>query len=338
MIDTKQLQTIVESAEMDQRPKVTCIGEILVDFVSMEKGVSLSDASGFRKFPGGAPANVAVGLVRLGVPTAFVGRVGDDSFGHYLCNELKRIGVTSGGIVFDKQHKTRLAFVSVTPSGERFFEFWESHPADIQLRFSDVNLQTLRESKIIHVSSFLLLNEPARSSLIQIISEFQDGQCLISFDPNIRLDLWRSHAKAKQLMLKVVRFTHILRLSHREATFLTDTDDIKDSAAELLSYGPHIVVVTQGQHGCYFKTRTVDGFVEGFPVDVVDTTGCGDGFLAGLLDGLLRSDLKIDALSSDVLHQICRYANAVGALVATRPGAITALPEKREVEEFLTKI
>jgi len=320
---------------MNNKPEVTCIGEILVDFVSSQKGVSLVDATSFMKLPGGAPANLAVGLVRLGVPTAFIGRVGDDSFGQYLCNELRKIGVVSGGIVFDKQHKTRLAFVSLTPSGERFFEFWETQPADIQLRFSDVNLPTLRESKIIHVSSFLLLKEPARSSLVQIISELQDGTSLISFDPNIRLNLWRTESKAKQLMMKVVKFTDILRLNHQEAAFLTGVDDIEEAAKQLLDTGPRIVVITQGANGCYFRTQTVDGYAGGFKVDVVDTTGCGDGFLAGLLQGLLQSDLKIEELSKEHLHDICRYANAVGAIVATRPGAITALPEKNSVKEFL---
>ncbi len=322
---------------MLSKPDVTCIGEIIVDFVSTKKGVSLSDAPAFMKLPGGAPANLAVGLVRLGVPTAFIGRVGDDSFGQYLCGELRKIGVMSGGIVFDKQHKTRLAFVSLTPSGERFFEFWESQPADIQLRFSDVDLSTLRESKIIHISSFLLLKEPARSSLIQIISEFQGKECLISFDPNIRLDLWKTETKAKMLMMKVIKFTHILRLNHQEASFLTGLSGIEEAAKQLLHAGPEIVVITRGERGCYFRTKNVDGYADGFSVDAVDTTGCGDGFLAGLLQGLLGHDLKIDELSKEELHDICRYANAVGALVATRPGAITALPDKETVKQFLEK-
>ncbi len=321
---------------METNPDVTCIGEILVDFVSTKKGVALSDSPAFMKFPGGAPANLAVGLVRLGVPTAFIGRVGDDSFGKYLCNELRNIGVQSGGIVFDKLHKTRLAFVSLSPGGERFFEFWEMQPADSQLRFSDVHIPTLRESKIIHVSSFLLLTEPARSSLVQIISEFQDGDVLISFDPNIRLNLWKTEARAKQLMMKVIRFTHILRLNHQEASFLTGLDDIEEAAVRLLQAGPQIVVITRGEDGCYFRTKHVSGYAEGFSVDVVDTTGCGDGFLAGLLHGLLESDLKIEELSKDDLYEICRYANAVGALVATRSGAITALPDKKTVDEFIT--
>jgi fructokinase len=322
---------------MNEKPDVTCIGEIIVDFVSTEKGASLTDAPAFRKFPGGAPANLAVGLVRLGVPTAFIGRVGDDSFGRYLCNELRRVGITSAGIVFDKLHKTRLAFVSLTPSGERFFEFWESHPADIQLKFSDIDLQTLRESRIIHISSFLLLKEPARSALVQLISEFQEGQSFISFDPNIRLNLWDSESKAKQLMLKVVKFTHILRLNHQEATFLTGDENVERSAEKLLQYGPRIVIVTQGGDGCYYRTEKARGYVEGFRVDVVDTTGCGDGFHAGFLRGLLKHDMAIEELGDKDLQSICRYANAVGALVATKSGAITALPDSDRVDEFLEK-
>lgn len=320
---------------MNNVPDVTCIGELLVDFVPTQKGVSLSNSPAFMKYPGGAPANLAVGLVRLGVPTAFIGRIGDDSFGHYLYDELKKIGVIPGGIVFDKQHKTRLAFVSQTSDDELNFEFWESRPADIQLRFSDVDLATLHRSKVIHVSSFLLLHEPARSSLIRIISESQIEGCFISFDPNIRLTLWQSESKAKQLMMKVVKFTHILRLNEQEALFLTGLDNIEDAAYRLIKMGPRIVVITRGAHGCFFSTESVKGYVDGFSVDVVDTTGCGDGFLAGLLKGLLDSDLNIEDLTDDELHEICRYANAVGALVATKSGAITSLPERNTVEEFL---
>jgi fructokinase len=316
---------------------VTCIGEIIVDFVSEEPGASLSESRCFKKLAGGAPANVAVGLSRLGTRSAFVGKVGDDPFGIFLRKELQSAGVDIEGISLDKEHKTRLAFVSRTKEGERDFEFWEASPADRYLLRSHIDLEEIKKSDIVHISSFLLLNEPARSTVVSLISEIKTTGPLISFDPNLRLNLWRSHALAKQLTLKVIKFIGLLRLNRNEATFLTDEKDIEKAASKLLRMGPRIVVITLGENGCFFKSSESSGYEEGFKVDTVDTTGCGDGFLAGLLHSLLESPKKTDTLNKSELSPICRYANAVGALVATQKGAIAALPTAEQVTEFLNR-
>ncbi len=316
---------------------VTCIGELIVDFVSEEPGKSLIHARRFKKTAGGAPANVAVGLARLGVQTSFMGRVGDDPFGTFLCRELEQAGVNTSGISPAKEYKTRLAFVSLTETGERDFDFWELHPADIYLLRSHIDLRRLRKSRIVHISSFLLLNEPARSTLIGIISEIQSLGALISFDPNIRFSLWKSKTLAKQLLLKIIRFTSILRMNESEAQFLTGEDDIMRAAMKLEQMGPKLVVITRGERGCFVSSGGEGQEVDGFSVNAIDTTGCGDGFLAGLLFGILSEDKNPESLTRSELSAICRKANAVGALVATKQGAIPALPSLEELESFLNK-
>ncbi|MGA7160258.1 MAG: carbohydrate kinase [Bacteroidota bacterium] len=320
---------------MKSFPEITCIGESLIDFVSTQKGVTLSAAGGFLKLPGGAPANVAVGLAKLGTRSAFVGKVGADPFGKFLRSELERYGVDASGISFDREHKTRLAFVSLTKSGERDFEFWERNPADEQLLPSDVNIDKVAKSKIVAVSSFLLMHEPARTSLFRVAKKLRRKGCVIAFDPNLRLALWKSREEARKNILKAIRLSHVLRMNDEEAAFLSGSKDVETAAGAFISMGPLLVVVTLGGKGCYFKTSQHSGFVEGFRIKNADTTGCGDGFFAALLDCLVRSGKSIASLTLSDLASYCRTANAVGALTASKHGAIPALPDSGTLRKFL---
>lgn len=321
---------------MSSTPRITCIGEVLVDFISTTSGLDLVEAPGFMKFAGGAAANVAVGLAKLGEHSAFVGKVGKDSFGTFLCNELRRNGVDVSGLLFADKHKTRLAFVSLTKSGDRDFEFWEQHPADEQFYESDISIKRLASSNIIHIGSFLLIREPSRSTTLKIAKELHRRSCIISFDPNLRLSLWKSPAEARRILLRMFKLCTILRLNEDEVSFITDVRDLERAARKLLSLGPLLVVVTRGAKGCYVLTTRYSKFIKGFSVNAVDTTGCGDGFLAGLLSGLVRSNNSMGELSDEELTSICTFANAIGAMTATKSGVIAALPTFAEVKRFLS--
>jgi len=320
---------------MKTYPEVTCIGETLIDFVSTEKGVTLSEAAGFLKLAGGAPANVAVGLAKLGTRSAFVGKVGADPFGQFLRSELNRYGVDSSGVSFDREHKTRLAFVSLTRSGDRDFEFWERNPADEHLLPADVDIDKVARSKIVAVSSFLLNHEPARTSLFRIVKRLRRKGCLIAFDPNLRLALWKSREEARRNIVKAIRLSHVLRMNDEEAAFLSGTEEIETAAAAFISMGPELVVVTRGEKGCYFRTAQHSGYMKGFRVKNADTTGCGDGFYAALLHGLVCSGKSIAGLTLSDLASNCRTANAAGALTAAKHGAIPALPDAALLKKFV---
>jgi fructokinase len=320
---------------MKSYPEVTCIGESLIDFISTEKSVTLSEAGGFLKLAGGAPANVAVGLAKLGTRSAFVGKVGADPFGKFLRSELHRYGVDTTGMSFDNEHKTRLAFVSLTKSGDRDFEFWERKPADEQLLPGDVDIDRVAKSKIVAVSSFLLMHEPARTSIVRIMKRLRREGTMIAFDPNLRLALWKSPDEARKNIVKAIHLSNVLRMNDEEATFLSGIEDIEAATAAFISMGPALVVVTRGEKGCYFRTAQHSGFVEGFRVKNADTTGCGDGFYAALLHGLVRSGKGIAELTLSDLVWNCRIANAVGALTAAKYGAIPALPGAAILKKFL---
>ena len=315
--------------------EITCLGEAIVDFVSTKKGVSLSGAPGFLKLAGGASANVAVGLEKLGTHSAFVGKVGKDPFGKFLQAELTRNGVDASGVSFDDEHKTRLAFVSLTKSGDREFEFWERRPADEQLLPSDVNINKVGKSKIVALSSFLLLHEPARTSLFRIAKKLRRQECVIAFDPNVRLALWQSQGEARKILLKAICLSHVVRMNVEEAKFLSESENIEIAAGKFIAMGSQLVVITFGEEGCYFKTAQHSGFMKGFSVKAVDTTGCGDGFFAALLHGIAQCNKTVSKIPLGELASICRNANAAGALTATKSGAIPALPDKNRIKQFL---
>lgn len=320
---------------MHMEPLVTCIGEALVDFISTTTRVTLSEAPGFVKVCGGEAANVAVGIAKLGARAAFVGKVGDDSFGRFIVRELGTWNVDVKGVRADKRFKTRLAFVSLTKNSGRDFEFWEQRPAGEQLRYADVPMQMVAGSRIVNIGPLLLLKDPARSTALRVAREARKRGCDVAFDPNLRLSLWRSEGEARCIVLAMIRQCTILRLNDEEAKFLIGVSDVRSAAANLHHLGPGIVIVTLGGRGSYYQVRSGAGFVKGFKVRPVDTTGCGDGFFAGVLFQLAASGETIDSIASKTMKEICRYGNAVGALTALKMGAVAALPSAGQVKRFL---
>jgi len=306
---------------------VVCFGELLIDFVALEHGVTVGEASGFRKAPGGAPANVAVAVARLGHEAAFLGQVGDDPFGHYLADVLVAEGVNTAGLTFSQQARTALAFVSLTAEGERSFVFYRHPSADMLMRADDVNLAVIQGKKIFHFGSITLIGDPSRSATLMAAQRAHTDGLLISYDPNLRLSLWPDAESARQGMLTGLNYAHLVKVSDEELEFLTGGQDV----APLWREQTQIIVVTRGAKGSEVYTRSQRYSMPGFSVPTVDTTGAGDGFVAGLLVGILEH--WGDHIQR--LPEILRFANAVGALATTQYGAIPALPSRVVVDNFM---
>jgi fructokinase len=310
-----------------------CLGELLIDFVPTVTGTSLIDAPAFKKAPGGAPANVAVGLVRLGTPSAFMGKVGDDPFGHFLANTLAEAGVDVRPVRFSAEARTALAFVSLRADGEREFMFYRHPSADMLFEPAEVDVDVVRSAKLLHYGTISLISEPSRSATLHAIELAKEAGCIVSCDPNLRLALWPGPNAARDGLLGAIAQAQVVKLSDDELRFLTDSDDPAAARQHLWHDRLELMVVTLGAAGCVYFTPDLDGVVVGFGVEAVDATGAGDGFVAGLLHGLLAdwSGLKEEAR----VRSICRMANAVGALTTTERGAIPALPSRARVERFL---
>jgi fructokinase len=315
---------------------VVALGELLIDFVPTVSGVSLIEAPAFKKAPGGAPANVAAGLVKQGISCAFLGKVGEDAFGQFLKETLDDVGVNTQGLVFSQEARTALAFVSLRADGEREFMFYRHPSADMLYTPEEVAFELIEDAKLFHFGSISLISEPSASATFAALEAARKNGVTVSYDPNLRLALWPDPQSAKAGMLRVWDQADLIKVSEDELVFLTGLDDPDQAVEQLWHENLRLMLVTCGKLGCRYYTRQFIGEVAGFDVQAVDTTGAGDGFVAGVIKGLLSHP---QAWQDEMeLRAVCRWANAVGALTTTQRGAIPALPTETQVAAFLKTV
>lgn len=333
-----KIDSSVNSSSETSDSLIVCFGEMLIDFVPTISGLSLADAPAFKKAPGGAPANVAVGIARLGGSSAFIGKVGEDEFGYMLADILKQNNVNSKGMRFDPGARTALAFVTLRSDGEREFMFYRNPSADMLLQEEELDLDIIKKAKIFHYGSISLITEPCKSAHIAATKAAKDAGVLLSYDPNLRLPLWPSAKSARDGILSIWDSADIIKVSEEEISFLTEGGDPYDDSIVSKLYHPNLklLLVTEGPDGCRYYTKKFNGRVGGLKVDQVDTTGAGDAFVAGILSqvatdiSLLQDEAK--------LREALKFANACGALTVKERGAIPALPTRRAVLEALLNV
>ncbi|XP_068317489.1 probable fructokinase-1 [Pyrus communis] len=308
---------------------IVSFGEMLIDFVPTESGVSLAEAPGFLKAPGGAPANVAIAVARLGGKAAFVGKLGDDEFGHMLAGILKQYGVTGDGISFDQGARTALAFVTLRADGEREFMFYRNPSADMLLKPDELNIELIKSAKVFHYGSISLIVEPCRSAHLKAMEVAKEAGALLSYDPNLRELLWPSREEAKKQIMSIWDKADLIKVSDVELEFLTGNPNIDDAnAMTLWRDSLKLLLVTLGEKGCRYYTKNFRGVVESFEVKAVDTTGAGDSFVGALLAKIVDDHSILE--DEKRLREVLKFANACGAITTTKKGAIPALPTESE--------
>jgi fructokinase len=313
---------------------VVCLGELLVDMFPAELGRSLAEVSAFRPKPGGAPANVAVAAARLGARSAFLGKVGDEAFGHHLAGVLSQEGVDIRGVRYDPEVRTGMAFIAMPDANSYDILFYRNPGADMRLRAEELDRETLAGTRAFHFGSISLIQEPSRGATLEAVRIAREAGALISFDVNYRPDLW-SRQEARQRVLATVPYVDLLKVNEIEVEILTGSADPDPASRELLALGPDLCVVTLGPEGSFFRVAGGAEYVPPFRVDTVDATGCGDAFIAGLIWQLIRNGDWREQLTVGRMHEVLRYANGVGALTALAQGVIPALPTAEQVEAFL---
>ncbi|KAL1208066.1 putative fructokinase-7 [Cardamine amara subsp. amara] len=321
----------------DSETLVVCFGEMLIDFVPTVGGVSLAEAPAFKKAPGGAPANVAVGVSRLGGSSAFIGKVGDDEFGRMLADILRLNNVDNSGMRFDHKARTALAFVTLRADGEREFLFFRHPSADMLLLESELDKNLIQKAKIFHYGSISLIEEPCRSTQLAAMKIAKASGSLLSYDPNLRLPLWPSEEAARKEIMSIWNLADVIKISEDEITFLTGGDDPYDDDVVLQKlFHPNLklLVVSEGPNGCRYYTQEFKGRVDGVKVKAVDTTGAGDAFMSGILNSL-ASDLTL-LKDEKKLREALLFANACGAITVTERGAIPAMPTMNAVQDLLS--
>ena len=312
---------------------VTALGEVLIDFT--DAGVSAAGQKLFERNPGGAPANVLVALKKLGHDVAFIGKVGHDMHGEFLRKTLVDNGIDCTGLISDPDFFTTLAFVALDENGDRSFSFARKPGADTQLKPEDLPLDVIRTSKVFHVGSLSLTDEPARSATIAALDAAKEAGCVMSYDPNYRDSLWSGPEAAAEQMRSIVKYMDLIKISAEECPLMTDETEPEVAAAKLLEQGASIVVVTLDADGAFVATKDGSRMVPSFRVEAVDTTGAGDSFWGGFLTSFVESGLEPAEVSIERAAQFVRFGNAVASLCVRNRGAIPAMPERKDVEEVL---
>ena len=314
-------------------PRLVTLGELLIDFIAQEPGVTAEETDSWTAAPGGAPANVAVGAARLQTTTSFLGKVGDDPFGRRLVATLEAEGIDVTGVRVDPAARTALAFVSLSDDGERTFSFYRHPSADMLYRADEVDLDKVRAASILHFGSISLIAEPSRSATLMAVEAAREARVTVSFDPNLRLDLWPGSREARAGIGEGIERAQIVKLSEEELEFLCGSRDL-EAARELASH-LELLVVTRGAGGADYLSGAGEGHVEGFEVHAVDTTGAGDSFMAALLAALAEKPGLLE--QPDELREALRRANACAALTVSGRGAIPSLPTSQQVDSFLAR-
>ncbi len=315
---------------------VTALGEILIDFTPA--GLSNQGNICFERNPGGAPANVLASISKLGGTTAFIGKVGNDMFGHYLCDVLKSHNIDASGVKFSERVRTTLAFVQLADNGDRSFSFYRNPGADTMLEPSEVDYEIIKNSKVFHFGSLSLTEEPSKTATLEALKFAKANGCTISYDPNLRPRLWESLEHARREIISVLEFADILKVSEEELEFITGEKDLeKGTKVFSEKYGIGLILVTLGPEGCFYRLGEATGAKPTFSeIKPVDTTGAGDSFLGGLLFSMLsRGILKPAQLEVPVLDEMLTFSNAVASLCTAKKGAIPAMPDLEQVKALI---
>lgn len=312
---------------------VTALGELLVDFTM--NGMSNQQNQLFEANPGGAPCNVLAMLQKLNRQTAFIGKVGNDSFGKMLKDTVSAQGINTDNLLMDDKVPTTLAFVHTAPDGDRSFSFYRNPGADMMLRADEINLELINSSKIFHFGTLSMTEPNIEATTKTAVSQAKKAGAIISFDPNLRPPLWDSLETAKEKIHYGLSQCDILKISDDEIEFLTGTDDIDVGIQRIREvFDIKLVCATMGKRGskAYYKNIKVE-CAPFLRHDTIETTGAGDTFMACVLDAVLENGL--DSLDEQKLYNMLEFANAASSIITTKKGALKVMPEKSEVLSFI---
>lgn len=320
---------------------IVCFGEAIIDFLAAAP--VHSRAPTFSQFAGGAPANAAVAVARLGGRCEFVGMLGEDMFGNFLMESLREAGVGTRYVRRTGNANTALAFVSLDAQGERSFSFYRPPAADLLFRPTDFEPECFIEASIFHFCSNSLTDPGIAETTLSGMAQARAGNALVSLDLNLRPALWPSAAPARPLLWQALEAADLIKLAREELEFLKEDRYDDGHIIERLLRSARLVVITDGGAPLRWHTRERRGELAACKVEVVDSTAAGDAFIGGLLSQLQRH--MIDARNFDgllanpsALEEALRYASACGALAVTRYGAFASLPTHAETVSLLRQM
>jgi fructokinase len=309
--------------------KLIGIGELLIDFFGETKTTFIAN-------PGGAPANVAVAVSRLGGSSMVLTKVGEDAFGSFLIDTLSSYHVNTDYIRRTEKANTALAFVTLDKNGERKFFFYRSPSADMLLSPEEIPAEVFKKDDILHFCSVDLVDYPVRKAHVQALKYAAENGTIISFDPNLRYNLWNSKEDLLKTVNMFIDYADIVKVSSEELIDLTGETNRLLAAKKILRGRVKLVIVTLGKDGAEAYTFTgLDIFSAGVEVaKVVDTTGAGDTFIGAFIFRILSGKQGLSRILTDgaLLKEYLDYANKAASFCVRSKGAMTSMPDKKDME------
>lgn len=307
--------------------KIICPGEALIDFVSVDLGKSLKETSGFIKKAGGAPANVAAAISKLGVKAYFAGTVGDDAFGNFLEDTFNNNNINTELMFKLNNHNTTFAFVSLMEDGERDFEF--ARDADSCLTY-DMIENKLNEFDLFHFGSAIAFLDGELKTTYYKLKEYAlNNKKMITFDANYRESLFGNNKEEfVKCCIDFIKDSTIVKLSEEEAFLISKKDNIEEAANFIKDLGCYNLIITLGKKGALLTTNEKQLLIPTRELVMKDATGAGDAFMGAVLAQIVESPDK-------TIEEIVKIANIVGGITTTKIGALESIPTWNEVLEYI---
>ena len=308
---------------------ILCSGEALYDFISKERGKNLGDSALFEKRVGGSPLNVAIGLVRLGAKVGFMTKLSTDSFGKGIYNFIKKEGITTDYLTTDNHGKTTLAFVSLMENGKPDFEFYREDASDTNLKWEDIQKFDFSKLSIFHFGSIAIINGATSETLIRLF-EFLKGKVVTSFDPNVRPNLIDNKLGFLKKIYQIAKEVDILKMSDDDARYIFGTSKIIP-IVNRLERRNKVTIITYGKDGsvCFYKDNLFKEKSRKYG-EIIDTTGCGDAYMAGFLYIINESGISKNSIRNAQI-----YGTIAAGIVATKYGGADSMPYGKELDQYL---
>ena len=304
--------------------KVWLTGDAVVDLIP-------DGDNTYLKCPGGAPANVAVGIARLSGQCGFFGRVGDDPLGRFMAEVLANENIDISHLTLDDNQRTSTVIVDLDGHGERSFTFMVNPSADQFTQLTDI--PSFEANQWLHCCSIALANEPSRSTTLAAMKAMKEANGFVSFDPNLRDEVWKNPQEIRSVVMSAVQMADVVKFSEEELLYLTETSSLDEGLTKLSHYSIPLVLITLGEDGALAILNGQQHHVKSRSVNVVDTTGAGDAFVSGLLAYLSQCE---DWQHESSILKAVRWGNVCGALATTQKGAMSALPNQQALLDYLS--
>jgi fructokinase len=316
-----------------------CFGEVLIDMLSNKLAGEQNQQESFTKFAGGAPANVSVAIAKLGGDAYFAGMLANDMFGDFLYQALKNEGVKTDYMRFTPSAKTALAFVSLDEDGDRTFEFYRDGSADLQFSPQDFGDNWFNDNVIFHFCSNTLTEQHIRDTTLYGVQQAKQAQCIVSFDINLRLNLWDSSDTPRNYILPLLPYCDVIKASKEELIYLADEKTPEQFIQQTLSQGCQLFIVTDSSNPVIWYTQGGKQTYKPKKINMVDATAAGDAFVGGLLYQLSLQQLNSSSFTAlcadnDTLLNMIEFASLCGAHAASYKGAFTSLPSTQSLNDF----